>query len=229
MHEFAVILPAAGASSRFGSSRNKLLEALDGVPVIVHSIGAFLNREDVRQIIVACSDADGLKKIFGKFNVPLDGRVRLCPGGTCRAQSVAAALAVADATLEWVAVHDAARPLVTQALIDATLSAAARHGAAVPALAAELTIKQASGPLPALVQRTLPRNQLWSMQTPQAMRRKDLAAAFDACPIPLDEVTDDAQLLELIGKPVWLIPGETKNIKITTPADLRLAEVLIRG
>ncbi len=127
-------------------------------------------------------------------------------------------------SIEWVAVHDAARPLVSSALIEATLRAAAEHGAAVPALAAALTIKQADGPLPAKVERTLPRQSLWTMQTPQIMRRADLLEAFAKCPLPLDQITDDVQLLELIQKEVWLIPGEERNLKITTAIDLKVAE-----
>jgi 2-C-methyl-D-erythritol 4-phosphate cytidylyltransferase len=66
------------------------------------------------------------------------------------------------------------------------------------------------------------------MQTPQVMRRADLLAAFDSCPLPLDRVTDDAQLLELAGRDVWLVPGEERNLKITTAMDLRIAEMLLR-
>ena len=77
------------------------------------------------------------------------------------------------------------------------------------------------------MQKTLPRHQLWAMQTPQIMRRIDLLAAFDACPIPLAEVTYDLQLLELIQKPVWLVQGEERNLKITTAMDLQIAEALM--
>jgi 2-C-methyl-D-erythritol 4-phosphate cytidylyltransferase len=79
------------------------------------------------------------------------------------------------------------------------------------------------------VQRTLPRHTLWAMQTPQVMRRADLLAAYDVCPLPLEQVTDDAQLLELAGREVWLVEGEERNLKITTQADLRLAELLLAG
>jgi 2-C-methyl-D-erythritol 4-phosphate cytidylyltransferase len=117
--------------------------------------------------------------------------------------------------------------LVSQALIDGAFRAALEHGAAAAALPVHLTIKQAAGPLPAPVQRTVARDQLWAMQTPQAMRRRDLLDAFDACPIPLAQVTDDVQLLELCKKPVWLIEGEERNLKITTPLDLRIAQLLM--
>jgi len=84
---------------------------------------------------------------------------------------------------------------VSQTLITRTLSTARRHGAAVPAMPVALTIKQAHGPLPAKVQRTIPRHELWAMQTPQIMGRADLLAAFETCPIPLDQITGRRQLL----------------------------------
>jgi 2-C-methyl-D-erythritol 4-phosphate cytidylyltransferase len=131
------------------------------------------------------------------------------------------------ADVEWVAVHDAARPLVSAAVIDRTLEAAARYGAAVPALPIVPTIKQADGPLPAKVQRTIPRHTLWGVQTPQIARRAALQLAYETCPLPLEQVTDEAQLLELSGHDVWLVPGEERNLKITTPEDLRVARALL--
>jgi 2-C-methyl-D-erythritol 4-phosphate cytidylyltransferase len=92
-----------------------------------------------------------------------------------------------------------------------------------------LTIKQADGPLPARVQRTIPRHTLWAMQTPQIMRRADLLAAFSSCPIPLEQVTDDVQLLELAGQEVWLVAGEERNLKITTPMDMQVAREAVGG
>src|SRR5258706_402013 len=106
-------------------------------------------------------------------------------------------------------------------------AAASTHGAAVPALPVSLTIKQAHGPLPARVEKTIPRENLWAMQTPQIMRRADLLNAFKNCPIPLAQVTDDVQLIELAGGQVWLVAGEERNLKITTPIDLKIAEILL--
>ncbi len=216
---FALILPAAGRSVRFGGPRNKLLELLDGVPVIARALAPFLARPDLVSALIPCSDAPGLIE-----SLPTDRRLSCCPGGATRAQSVLEALRRVPESVEWVAVHDAARPLTSPALIEATLAAARQYGAAVPALSAALTIKQADGPLPAQVQRTLPRHTLWSMQTPQVMRRADLLDAYARCPIPLDQVTDDVQLLELSGHPVWLVPGEERNLKMTTAVDVHLTK-----
>jgi 2-C-methyl-D-erythritol 4-phosphate cytidylyltransferase len=225
MPDFCLILPAAGKSTRFGGSRSKLLEPLDGVPVIARALRPFLDRNDLIRAIIPCGDPVGLDEAIQSSN---DKRILLCAGGPSRAHSVLEALKRVPAEVEWVAVHDAARPLISAALIESALTAATRHGAAVPALPAALTIKLALGPLPAKVERTLLRAHLWAMQTPQVMRRADLLDAFARCPIPLDQVTDDVQLLELAGKEVWLIPGEERNLKMTTAIDLHQAQWWLR-
>jgi 2-C-methyl-D-erythritol 4-phosphate cytidylyltransferase len=119
--------------------------------------------------------------------------------------------------------------LVSQELIDRTLSAALEHGAAAAALPIHLTIKQATGPLPAPIERTIPRQHLWAMQTPQVMRRRVLLAAFDRSAAVLDSVTDDVQLLELAGQNAYLVQGEERNLKITTALDLKIAEMILGG
>ena len=224
MPDFAVILPAAGKAVRFGGNKNKLLYELRGETVLRRSIQAFLARKDVAQVVLPMSDesmaahvSEGLK----------DERICTARGGASRAESVRNALQTVRPEIEWVAVHDAARPLVSQGLIDSTLRTAVESGAAAPALAVSLTIKEAKGPLPAKVLRTVPRQNLWAMQTPQIARRADLLAAYASCPIPLEDVTDDVQLLELAGRDVSLVPGDERNLKITTQIDLRVAELLM--
>lgn len=224
-----IILPAAGTSSRFGTQRSKLVQLLCGKPVIAHSLAAFLQRTDVDQVVIAASDdSDVATEPHPAWRKLLsDPRVRCVPGGATRAHSVLEALRAMEAKIEWVAVHDAARPLISQGLFDRTLQLAQQHGAAVPALPVALTIKRADGPLPAVVQCTVPRQQLWAMQTPQIARRADLLDAFARCPIPLEQVTDDMQLIELAGGKVWLTPGEERNLKITTQLDMVVARHLM--
>jgi 2-C-methyl-D-erythritol 4-phosphate cytidylyltransferase len=255
MPRFAVILPAAGSSSRFGGAGSKLIADLAGVPVIARAVLPFIQRPDVQQILIAVPNdpfavAPPSQQNLARIDDPvprgraneiwdalsrdpaiknrLGGQISLVPGGGTRAESVRAALRSVARDVEFIAIHDAARPLVSQALIDRTLAAAIEHGAAGPALPVSLTIKQADGPLPAKVQRTVPRQQLWAMQTPQIIRRDWLQQAFDECVYPLDQITDDLQLLELTGRDAWLVAGEESNIKITTPADLRMAESMLR-
>jgi 2-C-methyl-D-erythritol 4-phosphate cytidylyltransferase len=224
---FAVILPAAGRSTRFAGDTNKLLQTLGPRPIIAHAAAAFLDRADVVQLVIPTPDPDAIRTALGAL--ASDARIVFCPGGDCRAHSVQNALARVNSNIAWVAVHDAARPLVSQSLIDRTLAAAVAHRAAVAALPVTLTVKQADGPLPAPVKRTIPRHELWAVQTPQIMSRSDLAGALARCPVPLSHITDDTQLLELAGLPVMLIPGEERNLKITTRQDILLAELLFQG
>ena len=214
MPDLAVILPAAGVSIRFG--KDKLSESLDGVSVLDRSIQAFAKREDVKLVIVA-----GRETVSGE-------RVISVSGGANRAQSVLYGLRAIPDNIEWVAIHDAARPLVSQELIDRTFAAALHYGAAAPAMPVNLTVKEVAGELPAQVQRTVPRQNLYALQTPQIMRRTDLIQAFKKCPLPLNQITDDLQLIELIGLPAWLVRGEDRNLKITTTIDLKFAEIFLK-
>ena len=224
MDEFAVIMPAAGRSARFGGPKNKLFEEIAGVTVFRRALHAFTQRKDVACVVIAMGLGQTSADLVGEES---DSRLVFTPGGSSRAESVLRALKQVPETIAWVAVHDAARPLVSQKLIDRTFAAALQHGAAVPALAVPWTIKQATGPLPAKVQRTLPRHELWAMQTPQVVRRSDLLRAYERCPLPLEQVTDDVQLLELSGQEVWLVEGEERNLKITTQIDLQIARMLV--
>lgn len=269
MPRFAVIIPAAGSSVRFGAP--KLIQNLAGLPVIARALLPFIQRSDTHQVLVAVpneplgasnaalpapalapplintpgplasAQPSGLRP-GGRVNEVwealssepsirnrLGGQVSLVPGGASRAASVRAALRCIPGEIEWIAIHDAARPLLSQDLIDRTLAAAVEYGAAAPALPVRLTIKQTSADtLPAQVKHTVPRSELWAMQTPQIMRRELLQRAFDECVYPLEHITDDLQLLELAGESAWLVAGDEQNIKITTPMDLRLAELLLR-
>jgi len=222
MSKFALILPAAGKSTRFGGVRSKVLETLAGQSVIARAIAPFLEHPQLAAVIIPCGDPEAIREAIGEN---IDSRIQFCEGGTSRAHSVLEGLKRVPAGVDWVAVHDAARPLVTLSLIDSTLRTAQEHGAAVPALAVHLTIKEAHGPLPAPVERTIPRQSLWAMQTPQITRREWLGRAFESCPLPLEQVTDDMQLIELMGEKVWLVTGDERNLKITTAMDLQLARM----
>lgn len=222
----SVLLPAAGTSTRFGA--NKLTALLDGTPVIVRTVRAFIDRDDVDEVVLATRGRETLEATINRADSSITShpKLRWSPGGDSRAHTVR--IAAEESGAEWLAIHDAARPLVSQALIDRVFRAAFATGAAAPALPVHLTIKQAQRPLPAVVQRTLPRQDLFAMQTPQVVRRADLLLAFAQCPIELDQITDDLQLLELIDLPATLVEGEERNLKITTPLDLQIAELLAK-
>ncbi|MEL7239176.1 MAG: 2-C-methyl-D-erythritol 4-phosphate cytidylyltransferase [Planctomycetota bacterium] len=212
--DFIVLIPAGGSGTRFGG--DKLSLQLGDRTVLQHSVAAFAGRDDVAEIVVACP-ADRLDAILEGLR-----DVTVTEGGDCRAASVHAALVAATASASFVAVHDAARPAVSQALIDCVFTATREHGAAVPGLPVTNTIKQVSD---GVVRRTLPRDELVAVETPQAMRRDWLAGAFEHCPVPLPQVTDDVQLLELAGHNVHVVTGDPNNVKLTTPNDVdRLRE-----
>src|SRR5215207_5574706 len=135
MVEFAVILPAAGRSQRFGG-RDKLLEPLAGTSVLQWAVEAFLVRRDVGEIVIATNEEGTVRSLLRS-----DPRILFCAGGENRAQSVGNALKTVDSALGWVAIHDAARPPVSQQLVDRVWAAALEHGAAFPEKPGLPTIK----------------------------------------------------------------------------------------
>jgi 2-C-methyl-D-erythritol 4-phosphate cytidylyltransferase len=147
-------------------------------------------------------------------------------GGATRSASVRNALAAAG-DADAVVIHDAARPLVDPALFGATLAALEGADAAVAAAPMTDTVKEAGEDL--RVQRTLDRSRLWAIQTPQAFRRAALEAALDVPPDVLAAATDDAWLVERAGGTVVIVPSTPRNLKVTTPHDLRVAELLLGG
>ena len=224
MATFAVILPAAGKSTRFTShKRKKPFVDLKGRPVWVRAAECFLNREDVRQVLLVVSpdDIDWVKEKF-RPNLAFMN-VDIVAGGAERFQSVQNALARVKSDVDFVAVHDAARPLLVKEWVDAIFAAAEKSGAVIPALPPANTLKRV-GP-DHVIRETLPREGVWQAQTPQVFRRQLLLDAF----AKRGELaaTDEAQLVENIGHPVAVIEGWPMNIKITTFADFKMAEALV--
>jgi 2-C-methyl-D-erythritol 4-phosphate cytidylyltransferase len=223
---FAVILPAAGQSSRFRDEHyKKPFAPLDGRPVWLHAAEKFTSRPDVRQTLIVISPEDR-ESFESKFaaNAALLG-IEIVEGGRERSDSVAAALGRVAEDVDFVAVHDAARPCLAEAWIDAVFAAAAKTGAAILATPIVGTIKRASGNR--TIEETVPRDALWEAQTPQVFRRDLLVEAY-ARRGP-ESATDDAQLVERLGRPVTLVPGSPMNLKITTKDDLRLAGILLKA
>ena len=223
MPRFAVILPAAGRSSRFQSAEKKVFADLDGRAVWQRSAELFLARPDVCQCILVAAPEDR-----GRFAAALtDGRIHVVEGGAERFESVANALEWTTSDADFVAVHDAARPCVTPALIDAVFARAAETGAALLAAPVADTIKRDDGAGRVLA--TAPRQGLWLAQTPQVFRRDWLLDAYSRRTVLGASVTDDAQLVEAAGHAVYLVPGSIANLKITTREDLDLAEAILRA
>jgi 2-C-methyl-D-erythritol 4-phosphate cytidylyltransferase len=224
---FAVILPAAGRSTRFRDREKKVFATLDGRPVWLRAAEAFVTRNDVCQcfIVVAPEDQETFRRRYSANLAFLD--IRIADGGPERFDSVANALALVKPEAEFVAIHDAARPCLTSKLIDDVFAAASKTGAAMLALPVTDTVKR--GDDKGKIVETVPRQGLWLAQTPQVFRRDWLTAAYANRGRLGKDITDDAQLVEAAGHPVWLVEGSTGNVKITTREDLSLAEAVLKS
>ncbi len=224
MAKFAVILPAAGKSSRFKNPQyKKPFIPLGDRALWLHAAERFVNRGDVCQLILVISpeDRDYFDMRFSS-NVVFLG-INVVEGGKERADSVEKALAVVKDEADYVCVHDAARPCLASEWIDAVFAAARQHGAAILATPINGTIKRASG---GKIVETVPREGLWEAQTPQVARKDLLRAAYARRQGVA--ATDDAQLLERMGQTVAIVPGSPLNLKVTTTEDLRLAEQALK-
>ena len=219
------------ASRPSGPPTPKQFLSIAGIPVLVHCLRAFLAVTRVEAIYVAVRqpEIERVRAQIAEFGLA-GSKVHVVEGGNLRQQSVANALAqlVAEtgcADDDVVLVHDAARPLIDSATIDRTIDAVAEFGAAIVGLPAVDTIKQvertAHG---AIITATIPREMIVQAQTPQGARCGLLRRAFAEAAADEFEGTDEASLLERAGIPVAVVPGSARNLKITQPGDLELAE-----
>jgi len=227
MAKFAVLLMAAGKSSRFHDKNyKKPFAPLADRAVWLHSVDRFTQRGDVAQTVVVINDEDR-ETFHGRFgaNIAILG-VDVAIGGPERADSVAKGLEKVRDDVEYVAIHDAARPCLTDQLIDKVFAAATKSGAAILATPVTSTIKQSTQDGSAVAE-TLDRSQLWLAQTPQVFRREVLFGAYARR--GNEPATDDAQLVERAGQSVTIVPGSPLNIKITTREDLRLAGAALKA
>lgn len=216
----AAVIVAAGLGRRFKGRIPKQFMPLNGRPMFLWSVLAFLEAPGIRQIVLVVPP--GYRGRLSTYRKKYG--IEIVPGGKERPDSVRAGLRALGPDIGIVAVHDAARPLVTAAVINSALAGARRHGAALAAVPARDTVKSASG---AYVSRTIPRNTVWQAQTPQVFKREILERAYRK--IGGRPVTDDAQAAELAGYRVALTAGEYFNIKITDKNDLKIAGTLLKA
>ena len=222
----AALVAAAGSSTRMGGGTNKLLLPLDGIPVLIRTLDALQRAERVDEIIVATREDELVEIAQLCHTYGITKCKKVVRGGESRAHSVMLAALEADKSMELLAVQDGARPLVTPELIDSVIAAAARCGAAAPAVPVKDTINcvREDG----AVAQTLDRSALRAVQTPQVFTADVLKAALQSVLEQGIEVTDDCGAVEWLGKVVFLTEGEETNLKITTPADLVLAEAILK-
>jgi 2-C-methyl-D-erythritol 4-phosphate cytidylyltransferase len=216
----SAIIVAAGESRRMGGT-DKAFALLGGKPVLARVIEIFHHCQTISQIVVVVN-SHNINRCQQLVNEQgWAATTDICTGGERRQDSVAAGLSHLN-DCDWVVVHDGARPMVTEALIEKGLEEARETGAAIAAVPVTDTIKTAGDDR--IVQETLPRDRLWAVQTPQVFRYDIIKEAYRQT---AGEVTDDAALVERLGYKVKLYMGSYDNIKITTPEDLALAEVLV--
>lgn len=232
------VIAAAGSGERLGAGGPKAFVPLAGRPLIEWSLAALRATPSVGAIVIACPPGEGGEPDPG----PLagDADLRFVAGGATRAQSVVNALAGVET--ELVAIHDAARPLLTPALLEgivATLEADPGAAGGIAATPVTDTVKRTSEATRAafarseranaalVIEATEDRSRLWAAQTPQVFRVAGLRAALDVSPDARDAATDEAMLVEAAGGRVLIHPGSPRNLKVTTPLDLELAGLLL--
>ena len=219
----SAIIVAAGSSQRMGF--DKVFAMLAGKPVVAHAIAAFEAAACVNEIILI-GRAERLAEFDGVVVRHRFSKVRqIAAGGAARQDSVRAGLELTGAASEMVAVHDAARPLITATEIEAVFAAAKTHGAA--ALASPLTDTLKRGDAGGFVCDSIEREGVYAMQTPQIFLRELLRAAYAEVARRDLTVTDEVSALQLLGQKVMLVPNREANPKITFPGDLRMAELVL--
>lgn len=226
MAKFAVILPAAGKSTRFRDKEKKPFAALDGRPVWLRTAELFVSRDDVCQCILVIdpSDEEMVKRKYGANMAFLN--ISLIHGGAERFESVSNALKIVKDDVDFVAIHDSVRPCVTTELIDKVFQQAVKSGAAILALGMTDSLKRGSSNEPVVIEQSLPRERLWLAQTPQVFSKEVLVKAFKNVP---KGATDDSQVVEATGTAVSIVVGSSSNIKITTRDDLFLADAILKS
>jgi 2-C-methyl-D-erythritol 4-phosphate cytidylyltransferase len=221
----SAVIVAAGRGTRMGPGVDKLFLPLKGVPVVVHCWRCFDASPDINDIILVVRD--GWQESFDELarNHHFQRPYRLVVGGAERQDSVANGIAALANDSEWVAIHDGARPLLSQVALARCLMAARQHGVAVAAQRAVDTIKEASPD--GTIARHLDRNLLWTVQTPQCFHVPIIRKAMAAVKAAGKQVTDDTAACEFIGQSVRLVECPEPNLKVTAPGDLPLLESLL--
>lgn len=220
------IIAAAGQGTRLAGNRPKQFLELAGTPILFHTLEAFEQCDAIQEVVVVipASESAGFVSLAGKFN--LRKLSSIVPGGSTRAESVLKGLmAIREATAEIVAVHDAARPLVTSHEIKRTVEAARATGAAILVTAPVDTMKSVRDHE---VVETIPRESLRQALTPQCFDYKLLRRAYQNVDVNDPSLTDESVLVERLGVKIATVEGSRRNIKITREEDLVIAEALLR-
>ena len=216
-----VVIVAAGTASRMGGI-DKVMAPLQGEPMIVRTVRTFQNCDAISEIVIVTRE---------DLIMPISNLCREMPkvkavvrGGSSRQESVGLGLNALSDKVKLVAIQDGARPLITWEVIDRTVRAANSYGAAAPAIPVKDTIKVVEG---RVVKYTPDRSTLFAVQTPQVFDFDLLRGALKKAELEGAAITDDCSAVELMGMSVKIVEGDERNIKVTTPMDLKIAEMLL--
>jgi 2-C-methyl-D-erythritol 4-phosphate cytidylyltransferase len=218
-----LVIVAAGRGERFGHSA-KVLEPAGGRPLLEWSLHTAMNVAAVCDVIIVSGEhtESGIHRLLGsrQWGKP----VAVIPGGARRQDSVAAGVAAVSPDREVVLIHDGARPLASVDLFERCARAAREHGAAIVATPVSDTLKRAYN---LMIRETVSRDELWSAQTPQGFQRGVICSAIERTRSMSMAFTDEASLLEALGEPVHIVPGERINIKVTHREDLEIVDAIL--
>jgi len=215
------VIVAAGSASRM-QGIDKVLADLGGEPMIVRTVRAFQSCDAIREIVIVTRE-DLIEEI--KTRCTVFSKVKcITAGGADRPESVQKGLDMLSPKVRMVAVHDGARPLITDAVIDRTVRAAHTYGAAAPGVPVKDTVKVVTG---GVVKETPDRSRLQAIQTPQVFDLDLLKGALQKAKQDKASITDDCSAVERMGMSVKIVEGDERNIKVTTPMDLKIAAVLL--
>jgi 2-C-methyl-D-erythritol 4-phosphate cytidylyltransferase len=224
--DVGVVIVAAGEGRRLGGSEPKQFQPIRGVPMLLWALRPFSSHPDVFDIVVVLPAGIAARMPEWLQNL-VEAGLRVVPGGMERMDSVEQGLRALGPQCTIALVHDAARPFVGRDVIDAVIGRARSGAGAIAALPVSDTLKQSSGEGDAvLVDRTLSRDGVWRAQTPQGFPRAMLDRAYAKARSEGLQGTDEASLVEQLGEKVYLVPDSGTNIKVTTPSDLALAELI---
>ena len=223
------VIPAGGTGTRFSPDENKLLVLLHGVPLLVRTLQAVLAASCIQGVVLVCHPAYQVQYQALLAQWLPDAPICFTSGGSTRRDSVYQGLLALTEDVTVVAVHDAARPLIAPEIIELAVATVQNgHAGALVAVPIQDTVKQVD-PATRQIQTSLDRALLWRAQTPQCFDKARLLQAHHQVS-PDTPVTDDVQLMELAGLgPVVVVPGDERNLKVTTPADVCLAEAFLQA
>lgn len=220
------IIVAAGEGKRIGGERSKQFVEIAGKPILYYTLDRFESCNLIDEIVLVLPQKDldyAAGEIVDRFGFRKIRRI--VAGGRERQDSVYCGLKAITDTPEIVVIHDGVRPFVNSSKIEASIATCRRAGAVILAIPARCTIKEGKN---GYVVKTIERDRLWEVQTPQTFKYEIILAAYQQAFSEGFYATDDSALVERLGYKVKILPGEGKNIKITSPEDLELAELLLR-